>query len=54
VSILSESLAVNNTHAQVADWPNYPYRANRGYTLNNELGQLRTERNSFSLDLTNI
>ncbi|MBX3678928.1 MAG: peptidoglycan-binding protein [Rhodocyclaceae bacterium] len=53
-AILSESLAVNNTHAQVADWPNYPYRANRGYTINNQLGQLRTERNSFSLDLTNI
>lgn len=52
--LLADASEVNNTQTALAQWPNYAGRARRNYVLNDELGGLRTERNSFDLDTAGI
>ena len=46
--------AANNTITTASQWPNYIGRGTRNYILQNQLGALRTARNSFHLDSANI
>lgn len=48
--LLIDATAVNPTQGALASWPNYQGRAARNYVLNNQLGSLQTDRNSFILD----
>ena len=52
--LLTDAAAINSTQNDLAAWPVYPGRANRNYTITNELGTLRDGRNSFQLDTTGI
>jgi hypothetical protein len=57
-AILTKANAVagsnNPTFQNAAQWPTYTGRNGRGYTINNQLGSLRTTRNSFTLNTTGI
>lgn len=53
-SLLTAANLINATHAQVANWPAGNGRNGRGYVVNNQLGAIRTTRNSFRLDSTDI
>ncbi|MCT8276510.1 peptidoglycan-binding domain-containing protein [Xanthomonas translucens] len=52
--LLADAIAVNDTQDRLASWPTYAGRNGRQYTLNNELGSLRTGRRSFHFDTTGI
>lgn len=52
--LLTDATAVNSTQTHLAAWPTYPGRNGRGYVVGNELGTLRTARNSFVLDAAGI
>lgn len=45
--LLPAAAQVNHTQLLLANWPNYGNRTNYGFALNNQLGILRSERNSF-------
>jgi hypothetical protein len=53
-AILAAANTVNAQHSDVANWPNYAGRAGRAYVLNNELGSLRSGRNTIEFDTTGI
>lgn len=53
-AVLAAANTVNAQHSDVANWPNYGGRSVRGYALNNELGSLRSGRDTFSFDATGI
>jgi peptidoglycan hydrolase-like protein with peptidoglycan-binding domain len=53
-SLVTEGNAANNTISTASEWPNYQNRGTRNYTLQNQLGALRTARNTFHLDSTGI
>lgn len=46
---------LNNTMIQVNAWPNYPYRAGRGYALTaNSVTELSTTRGSFNFEAADL
>jgi len=52
--LLADAIQVNSTQAALANWPDYPGRAQRNYIVEDELGPLSVGRGSFVLDTAGI